>query len=518
MALSVERPKETARPFRQVAALLRGWPWRLLIILASTILLLSLALGGYAASTRTATLLVDGAPYTLRTHHHLVGAVLSQAGVTLGPGDEVMPPLDAPWQPSQAIVVQHAVPVTVEADGRTVQFQGRPRSVLEVLVRAGIVLQPNDEVYVNGLPMPESAYADESALRTLLALQGSSHYLAAPLPSLRPLEVNIVRAVPLYIHDDGTDIEIRTTATTLGKALEEAGLYVYRADRVFPPLDTPLIPELHLYIARALPVRLTVDGRSYETRTWSKTVRELLQEEGLTLGPRDRVSPPLETPLQADENVRIVRVTSLDLTVETPISYEHYEKADPALELDTFRLQPGIEGIRAEITRVTYEDGQEVFRQFLGEKVTREPVDQVFYYGTKIVLRTLDTPYGEVEYWRKLRVWGTHYYPATCGKSPGHPEYGITYTGKRATRGIIAVDPRVIPLHTRMYVPGYGLGAAEDTGGKIKGLHIDVCFDDADMGKGLWDTHYVDVYLLTPLPPAHRIPWILPGRLPGPGE
>jgi hypothetical protein len=69
-----------------------------------------------------------------------------------------------------------------------------------------------------------------------------------------------------------------------------------------------------------------------------------------------------------------------------------------------------------------------------------------------------------------------------------------------------------------MYVPGYGLGAAEDTGGKIKGLHIDVCFDDADMGKGLWDTHYVDVYLLTPLPPAHRIPWILPQNLPGPGE
>jgi 3D (Asp-Asp-Asp) domain-containing protein len=61
-----------------------------------------------------------------------------------------------------------------------------------------------------------------------------------------------------------------------------------------------------------------------------------------------------------------------------------------------------------------------------------------------------------------------------------------------------------------MYVPGYGFGAAEDIGGAIKGMHIDVCFDDADWGKGLWSTRYVDVYLLTPVPPEHKIAWILP--------
>jgi uncharacterized protein YabE (DUF348 family) len=510
MALSTERPRTADSPFHQVAALLRGWPWRLLIVLVSSILLLALALGGYQASVRTATLLVDGTPYTVRTHHLVVGAILTQAGLSIGPGDEVSPPFDAPWPPGQSIVVEHAVPVTVQVDGRSVHFQGRPRSILEILARAGTVLQPNDQILVNGTPVPESAYADESSLRTLLALQGASRHLAAPLPAVRAVQVDVIRAVPLYVHDDGADIEIRTTATTLGSALEEAGFRIYRADRVFPPLDTPLVPELHLYISRALPVRLTVDGRSYETRTWSRTVQELLQEEAVTLGPLDRVTPPLDTPLQSDTTVRIVRVTTFDLIVDNPIPYEHREEADPELELDNFRLQPGREGIRAEVTRITFEDGQEAFRQFLGEQVLREPVDQVFYYGTNIVLRTLDTPSGQVEYWRKLRVWGTHYYPATCDKSPDHPEYGITYTGKRATRGIIAVDPRVIPLHTRMYVPGYGLGAAEDIGGKIKGLHIDVCFDDADIGKGLWDTHYVDVYLLTPVPPLSRIPWILP--------
>ena len=52
-----------------------------------------------------------------------------------------------------------------------------------------------------------------------------------------------------------------------------------------------------------------------------------------------------------------------------------------------------------------------------------------------------------------------------------------TATGARARRGVIAVDPRVIPLGTRVFVPGYGFAVAADTGGAIDGAHIDLCFD-----------------------------------------
>lgn len=510
MALPLERPHR--RPvFRRAAAIIGSWPWRFLGVLLGIGLALGLALRGYQASARPVTLDVDGASRALYTHQRLVGGVLEEAGLTLGPADEVAPPLDAPWQPGRPIMVRRAYPVTVRADGRAVQFYGRPRSVLEILSRAGIPLQPNDQVYVNHLPVPEAAYADETALLTPIGG-------AAPLPAARALEVEVVRAVSVYLHDDGIETELRTTAATLGAALEEAGLRVYLADRVHPPLDTPVSAGLHLYIERATPVQVTADGRTVATRTWATTVGELLQQQGIAVGEHDRVEPSPDTPLRPEMAVRVVRVAVVDFTAESPIPYVSRQEADPEMELDQYRLQPGLDGVLAAITRVTYEDGREVSRQFLGEQVLRPPQDEVLYYGTKIVLRTLDTPYGTVEYWRKFRVWGTSYYPSTCGKSPDHPEYGITFTGKWATRGIIAVDPRVIPLHTRMYVPGYGLGAAEDTGGKIKGLHIDVCFDDADRGKGLWDTHYVDVYLLTPLPPLHKIPWILPGRLPGPGE
>lgn len=52
-----------------------------------------------------------------------------------------------------------------------------------------------------------------------------------------------------------------------------------------------------------------------------------------------------------------------------------------------------------------------------------------------------------------------------------------TATGLKAQRGVVAVDPRVIPLGTRVHVEGYGNAIAADTGGAIKGMRIDLCFD-----------------------------------------
>lgn len=54
---------------------------------------------------------------------------------------------------------------------------------------------------------------------------------------------------------------------------------------------------------------------------------------------------------------------------------------------------------------------------------------------------------------------------------------GITAIGLRARKGIIAVDPKVIPLGTRLYIPGYGEALAADTGGWIKGSRVDLCFE-----------------------------------------
>jgi 3D (Asp-Asp-Asp) domain-containing protein len=74
-------------------------------------------------------------------------------------------------------------------------------------------------------------------------------------------------------------------------------------------------------------------------------------------------------------------------------------------------------------------------------------------------------------------------------------------------KGIVAVDPHMIPLRSKVYVPDYGVGIAGDTGGAIKGHRIDLGYDDHNLK--LW-YRWVTVYLLTPVPPASQIDYTLP--------
>ena len=99
-------------------------------------------------------------------------------------------------------------------------------------------------------------------------------------------------------------------------------------------------------------------------------------------------------------------------------------------------------------------------------------------YGRKIVPRTLETPDGPVTYWRKIRMYATSYSPARSGTPKSAPWYGRTRIGLKLRKGIVAVDPKVIPLQSWVYVPGYGKAIAGDTGGGIKGKWIDMGFDD----------------------------------------
>ena len=83
----------------------------------------------------------------------------------------------------------------------------------------------------------------------------------------------------------------------------------------------------------------------------------------------------------------------------------------------------------------------------------------------------VETSYGAINYSNVMSMEATAYLP-TDGSGAG-----ITATGIRATYGVVAVDPRVIPLGTKVYIPGYGVALAADTGGAIKGYKIDLCME-----------------------------------------
>jgi 3D (Asp-Asp-Asp) domain-containing protein len=191
-----------------------------------------------------------------------------------------------------------------------------------------------------------------------------------------------------------------------------------------------------------------------------------------------------------------------------PVPFEStYQPLEDA-EIDTKRIiETGSYGVRANQVRVRVEDGQEVGRTVEGEWLAREPSPRVVGYGTKIVVRTLATSDGPVEYWRSVQMWATSYSASRAGVSPDAPNYGTTASGKPLTKGLVAIDRSLIPFGTRMYVPGYGFAEAADTGGGVRGRWIDLGYDD-DNYKG-W-AQYVTVYFLTPVPPASQIIWIFP--------
>ncbi|MGQ9493701.1 MAG: ubiquitin-like domain-containing protein [Anaerolineae bacterium] len=477
-----------------------------LLLVVSLVLVMA---SSYVHSGVLVTLEVNGQVWRTKTHQRTVGAYLREIGLTLHPGDIVLPSLESPLEEQQTIIVQKALPVLIEADGQVIEHYTQSQQVVDVLRETDLHPKAYDRVMLNGTPVNLDASLPRyqwSPSRWPI-VRGILHDLASmPAPSWT--RIKLQRAISLSIRDGNAQTVIHTVARTVGEALLGQGIALYVGDRVRPLLGTLLTAGMHVEIHRAKPVTVQVDGRMIQTRTQAGTVAELLHETGITLLGKDYTLPYLDTEITADMVVRVVRVLE-DYIVETEtIPFETAWRPDNTLELDQQRVdQQGKPGIRKRRIHIVYEDGQEKERTTVDEWIERQPTTRIVSYGTKIVVREQETPDGVIRYWRKVRMLATSYNAATAGKDPDHPTYGITRLGWKARKGIVAVDPRVIALRTEVYVPGYGFATAADTGGKILGRRIDLCYDDDNLV--LW-YKWVDVYLLEPVPPVEKINWILP--------
>jgi uncharacterized protein YabE (DUF348 family) len=290
----------------------------------------------------------------------------------------------------------------------------------------------------------------------------------------------------------GNPITFKTTAKTLAAALKEQGINVTEKDRISPALDTQLAgkQELTVELKKAVPATVVVEGAAMETDTVANTVADLLKELGVTLGPKDTVSTSMDAPVVTGMTVKVVRRTEQVTVVQEEIPYEVVREDDRTIVVGESReVQAGENGIK-EIKKVAYyEDGVEVGSEVLAETVVKAPVEQIVAIGTGGVVSRGGQSY---RYSRELTLSATGY---TAGKESNPDGNGYTYTGMKAQYGVVAVDPRVIPLYTRLYIEGYGPAIAGDIGGAIKGNRIDLCFDS--LSEALeWGRRDVTVYIL----------------------
>ena len=450
---------------------------------------------------RPVRVVIDDVPLQVETRARTVHDLLVELGIPLRDEDVIVPSPDTPLKPHMIVTVERARPLYIEVGQREWLIYVRGKTVQDVVQAAGLLLRPGDQVWLNGRQVD----------------------LGSPLPALvrepqdglpwwqwpvRPLRLLLRRAVPIWVRDGNMEFVIRTTAPTVGTALHQAGVDVYLGDIVRPALGEPISAYMRVTILRSTPVIIEADGQTIQTRTRAQEVADVLAEHGIYVTGLDIVTPSLAERLHANMHIKVTRVSEFVQVEDERIPYETVYVPDDELELDQRRLvRAGRPGIFRRRYRVVTYDGEEASRTLMDAWVAQTPITHVIAYGRKIVTRTLQTPDGVITYWRRIRMLATSYSASTAGVDPSRPWYGVTRLGLKMRKGIVAVDPRVIPLGVKVYVPGYGKGYAADTGSRILGRRIDLGYDDWNLV--LWN-NWVDVYLLTPPPPKDKINYLLP--------
>jgi len=225
------------------------------------------------------------------------------------------------------------------------------------------------------------------------------------------------------------------------------------------------------------------------------SVGAALSAAGIQLPDGAIIDPPADTPVSAGMFVRVVQLSaSSDVETEYVESQTVY-RSDPDLPPGETRTERGHDGVRVRRYTVGYVNGEEVSRTLVDEHWDPEPVDTVIYYPTRTGRNDSAPSADNGTVTRTLSVYATWYNPASSGRAPSDPAYGHTATGAVVTYGIVAVDPDVIPLGTRMFIPGYGYAVAADTGGAVKGYVIDLGFPDGVTVD--WQSKWVEIYILS---------------------
>lgn len=466
----------THRPARRVMR------WLLLMLAALALiaaagLMLTLTLSNRPLAV---TLDISSDSATVRTSARTVSELLSEQGIALDAGDIVQPGPETPLSDGMTVEVQRARTVSVTVDGVTSVIRTTLDAPLDILSGLTVSISGSDRVYLDGTE-----------------ITSVEMMVAWPVPVTH---ISILRTVPLIVYDDEREIRLNTTAATVGDALFDAGIDLYLADAVTPDVSAATRPDMEIRIDRARELTLVVDGARIATRTGGATVADALAGAGVSLDGLDYTIPATTTPIVPGMDVRVIRVTEEIITEQEEVPFETVFQADADLALDNRRvLQAGQRGVFQRTLRVRYENGIEIRREIEDETLLQEPRNQIIGYGTQVIVRTLDTPDGPVEYWRRLRMYATSYYPAQLGSN-------TTSIGMTLRTGIIAIDPRIIPYRTNLYVPGYGQGIAADTGGpRSTPYWVDLGYSDEEWIP--W-SRWVEVYVLTPVP--DNIDYLLP--------
>ena len=397
----------------------------------------------------------------------------------------------------------------------------------------------------------------ESVRQLLLAALGA---IAITLLILLVVHNRAGKEIQLVV--DGRVTTVETHGSLLQEVLDEQAITLAPQDNISMPLNGLLKDGDRVIIERAVPVKVTADGKTRTIFTTQDTVGSVLKEAGISIKGEDKVSPSTDTKVSDSTAIRVVRVTRQTTTVKENKEFRVIKTADPSLvKGDNRVIQSGKDGILVKHIEKVYEDGKLVSKEVVKTEVESKTKDKVIAVGTKKVPEP--EPEVQVASAKQETAAQTTAKTKTTAKttttaktestkakttttaakskadvkttavsasnkdnvlsragidfeykkvlnnvsmtaySSEQPGIGTrTASGTRVTEGrTIAVDPNVIPIGWWVYIEGLGFRRAEDTGGAIKGNKVDVYYDSLKAAINFGRKSGRTVYVIGPVKP-----------------
>ena len=295
---------------------------------------------------------------------------------------------------------------------------------------------------------------------------------------------------------DGSNETFVTYKGTVKDVLENQGIELGAKDKVQPSLESKVSENQEITIKKAVPVKVVIAGQELELETAEDTIGEMLvaetdmlKEKGIEYQEGDDiVTPSVDTPIESNLDVQVVQVTVEEVVETQVIPYSTKTEVDQTKDVSYKEVtRKGVNGEKEVTYKLVKHDGEVVSKEVVSQQPIKAAEDQlVVKGGAYITANRGGNIVGKKRLFMESTAYSGHGKTAT-GRTPVYNPGGLS---------TIAVDPRVIPLGSKVWVKGYGYAIAADTGGAIKGNIIDVYFNSSSQCRTWGRKYNVEVLII----------------------